>query len=278
MADLAQYVQQLTPVFITAPTARNGVTLLQRLINSSKQMIVYGENTNFMSVVPKLVHSSVQVHNERSAEFNEARKQFLEQTTEGWTSNLWPDPQPLMMVAFEAFYKSVLVYQQCSEKYGYQRWGIKNPLNEPQMIERLRILMPKARYLFIYRNPIDVIKSAKSRKFITTTDQLKQYAAQWAGILTTVVNYGFEQVKVIKYENLISNPDPIIDQIERFAGITGIDRSVMNRKINTFAVSSNVMEGTNTKGYVKPDDLSTDEKKMITDIAGNVMQQFGYSV
>ena len=161
MADLAQYVQQLTPVFITAPTARNGVTLLQRLINSSKQMIVYGENTNFMSVVPKLVHSSVQVHNERGAEFQEARKQFLEQTTEGWTSNLWPDPQPLMMVAFEAFYKSVLVYQQCSEKYGYQRWGIKNPLNEPQMIERLRILMPKARYLFIYRNPIDVIKFGK---------------------------------------------------------------------------------------------------------------------
>ncbi len=278
MADLAQYVQQLTPVFITAPTARNGVTLLQRLINSSRQMIVYGENTNFMSVVPKLVHSSVQVHNERSAEFNEARKQFLQQTTEGWTSNLWPDPQPLMMIAFEAFYKSVLVYQQCSEKYGYQRWGIKNPLNEPQMIERLRILMPKARYLFIYRNPIDVIKSAKSRKFITTTDQLKQYAAQWAGILTTVVNYGFEQVKVIKYENLIDNPDPIIDQIERFAGITGIDRSVMKRKINTFAVSSELMEGSNEKGYVKPDDLSADEKKMITDIAGNVMQQFGYSV
>ena len=278
MADLAQYVQQLTPVFITAPTARNGVTLLQRLINSSKQMIVYGENTNFMSVVPKLVHSSVQVHNERGAEFQEARKQFLEQTTEGWTSNLWPDPQPLMMVAFEAFYKSVLVYQQCSEKYGYQRWGIKNPLNEPQMIERLRILMPKARYLFIYRNPIDVIKSAKSRKFITTPDQLKQYAAQWAGILTTVVNYGFEQVKVIKYENLINNPDPIIDQIERFAGITGIDRSVMKRKINTFAVSSELMAGSNEKGYIKPDDLSADEKKMITDIAGNVMQQFGYSV
>jgi hypothetical protein len=276
--DLAQYVQQLSPLFITAPTARNGVTLLQRLVNSSKQMIIYGENTNFMNVVPKLVHSSVQVHNERSAEFNEARKQFLEQTTEGWTSNLWPDPQPLMMVAFEAFYKSVLVYQQCSQKYGYQRWGIKNPLSEPQMIERLRILMPQARFAFVYRDPIDVIKSAKSRKFITTVEQLQQYAAQWKEILTTVVGYGFEQVKVIKYENLIDNPDPIIDQLERFAGITGIDRNVMNRKINTFALSSDVMQGTNEKGYVKPDDLSADEKKMIVDIAGDVMQQFGYSV
>lgn len=278
MPDLTQYVRQLTPLFITAPTARNGVTLLQRLVNSSRKMIVYGENLNFMSVLPKLVHSSVQVHTERTAEFDVARKQFLEKTTEGWTSNLWPEPQPFMMIAFEAFYKSAATYQQLSEKYGYQRWGIKNPLNEPQMIERMRILMPNARYVFIYRNPLDVIRSAKSRQFITSMDQLKQYAVQWREVLSAVVKYGFPEVWVLKYENLIDDPDPVIDQLERFAGITDIDRTVMKRKINTFAVSSELMAGTNEKGYVKPDDLSADEKKIIIDITGDVMRQFGYDV
>ena len=61
MTDLGTYVQNLQPVFITAPTARNGVTLVQRLLNSSKQIIVYGENTDFMSVLPKLVHSTVKM-------------------------------------------------------------------------------------------------------------------------------------------------------------------------------------------------------------------------
>lgn len=276
MADLAQYVQQLMPLFITAPTARNGVTLLQRLVNSSRQMIVYGENLNFMSVLPKLVHSSVQVHTERTAEFEAARNQFLKQTTEGWTSNLWPEPQPLMLVAFEAFYKSALAYQQCSEKNGYQRWGIKNPLNEPQMIERLRILMPKARFIFIYRHPYDVIKSAKSRQFINNEAELKQYAVQWREILNTVVKYPFPEVWILKYEDLIDHPDSVIDQLERFAGITGIDRSVMNRKINTFALPADQMAGASEKGYVKPDALTTQEKKIITDIAGQVMKQFGY--
>lgn len=278
MPDLTQYIQQLTPFFITAPTARNGVTLLQRLVNSSRKMIVYGENLNFMSVLPKLVHSSVQVHTERGAEFDEARKQFLEQTTEGWTSNLWPETQQLMMVAFEAFYKSAATYQQLTEKYGYPRWGIKNPLNEPQMIERLRILMPKARFVFIYRNPIDVIKSAKSRQFISSEEQLKQYALQWRDVLSTVVKYNFPEVWILKYENLIDNPESVIDQLERFAGIEGIDRRVMKRKINTFAVSSELMAGTNEKGYIKPDELSMDEMKIITDITGDVMQQFGYDV
>ena len=278
MPDLSQYVQQLTPLFITAPTARNGVTLLQRLVNSSRKMIVYGENMNFMSSLPKLVHSSVQVHTDRTEEFDAARKQFLEQTTEGWTSNLWPEPQPFMMIAFEAFYKSAATYQQLSEKYGYQRWGIKNPLNEPQMIERMRILMPQARFVFIYRNPIDVIKSAKSRAFITNVDQLRQYAIQWREVLSAVVKYGFPNVWVLKYEDLIAKPDPVIDQLERFTGISGIDRSVMNRKINTFAVGEQKMAGTNEKGYVKPDDLTADEKKIIIDITGQVMQQFGYDI
>lgn len=278
MADLAQYVQQLTPVFITAPTARNGVTLLQRLLNSSRKIIVYGENLSFMSVLPKLVHSAVQVHTERTAEFAAAREQFLKQTTEGWTSNLWPEPQPLMMVAFEAFYKSAVAYQQSTEKYSYQRWGVKNPLNEPQMIERMRILMPKARFVFIYRHPFDVIKSAKSRKFVTDEAQLRRYALQWREVLSNVVAYNFPEVWVLKYEDLTANPEPVIDQLERFAGVTGIDRSVMKRKINTFALPSDQMEGANEKGYVKPDELSSDEKKIITDIAGDVMQQFGYTV
>ena len=274
MQDLAQYVQQLTPVFITAPTARNGITLLQRLLNSSRKIIVYGESLDFMATLPKLVHTTVRVNTDLSVEFAHARKQFLEQTTEGWTSNLWPDPAPLMMIALEAFYKAAKSYQQSSEQYGYQRWGIKNPLNEPQMIERIRILMPKAKFIFIYRHPFDVIKSAKSRQFITSNEELKRYTLQWREILTGVVKYNYPEIQLIKYENLIATPNPIIKQLERFTGITHIDPAVMQRKINTFA--SNDMEGASESSYIKPAPLSDAEKKTITDIAGDVMMQFGY--
>jgi hypothetical protein len=276
MADLARYVQQLTPVFITAPTARNGVTLLQRLLNSSRKMIVYGENLNFMSVLPKLVLSTVKVHTERTAEFDAARNQFLQQTTESWTSNLWPDSQPFMLIAFEAFYKAVEAYQKCSEQYGYLRWGIKNPLNEPQMLDHLRVLLPKARFIFIYRHPYDVIKSAKSRKFIKSEEDLRNYALQWGDHVSIVAQDNSPEVWVLKYEELIANPDPVIDQLQRFAGVAGIDRSVMRRKINTFALSSDQMAGANENGYVKPDTLSGAEKKIICDVAGDVMQQYGY--
>ena len=278
MTDLGTYVQNLQPVFITAPTARNGVTLVQRLLNSSKQIIVYGENTDFMSVLPKLVHSTVKVHTDQSEIFAHARKQFFEQTTEGWTSNLWPDPQIFMVLAFEAFNKAAAAYQQSSEQYGYQRWGIKNPSDQPQMIKRLKILMPNAKFVFIYRHLLDVVRSAKSRAFIKDDAGLAKYATQWKDILTAVVNAKHSNVWILPYEKLIESPDAMIDQLQQFTGINNIDATVMQRKFNTFQTTDPKIEGTNKNGYIKPQPLSKAEIKIVTDIAGKTMQQFGYEI
>ncbi len=271
--DIAQFVQQMTPVFVTAPTARNGITLVQRLLNSSRQIIVYGENLNFIAALPRLVHSSVQVHNERRDEFAAARRQFLEQAADGWTSNLWPDPQPLMLAAFEAFYRAAVVYQQCSQQYGFMRWGIKNPVSEAAMIERLRVLMPRARFVFIHRHPVEVIKSARSRRFITSDEQLDDYARQWRDVTLGVLQQASPHVWRLKYEDLLADPDRAIDHLQQFAGVTNIDRSVMGRKFNTFAADA---AGADRSGYIPPDALTDDEKHRILAITADAMKQLGY--
>jgi len=278
MSDLATFVKNLDPIFVIAPTARNGVTLVQRLLNSSKQIIVYGENSHFMHTLSKHVYQAVQVHTEHAVKMNQARKQFLEETTEGWTSNLWPDTQVFMMLAFEAFYKEAVAYQQCSEQYGYQRWGIKNPLIHPDMIKHLKILMPKAKFVFIYRNILDVVRSALSRNFIATDAQIAQYATQWKQFLRDVVAAKHPDVSTIQYEKLVESPEPILNELEQFTGITNIDPTVMQRKFNTFQIEDKNRTDTNIKGYVKPHDLTTSQKKIVVDLAGKTMQQFGYAL
>ena len=52
--NLAKLVKQMTPVFLVAPTARNGITLIQRLLNTTRQIIVYGENPAFVQTMPSL--------------------------------------------------------------------------------------------------------------------------------------------------------------------------------------------------------------------------------
>ena len=50
--DLQQAMAAHAPIFITAPSARNGVTLIQRLLNSTRQIMVFGENTLLVDHLP----------------------------------------------------------------------------------------------------------------------------------------------------------------------------------------------------------------------------------
>ena len=273
--NLAQLVKQMTPVFVVAPTARNGITLIQRLLNTTRQIIVYGENTAFVQTMPSLVHSAVQTHVRLGPEMEETRKRFLHETTEFWSSGLWPDTNRFQLLAFEAFYKMAAHYQGCTEDYGHVRWGLKNPMDGPQMIERLQILMPAARFVFIYRDLFDVARSAKSRQFIRNSDDLVHYARTWRENLTAVLADRSDRVCALQYEDLLARPEHHIPRLEQFAGVTGIDAGVLDRKINTFDGPED--RGLSPTGYVEPQTLSGEEIRTLREHAAPALELGGYA-
>ncbi len=274
MPTLSQQAQQMQPIFVVAPTARNGITLIQRLLNSSRQIIVYGENINFVDALPKLVYTSVQTHTRFGQEFNESRDRFLNQTTEYWTSNLWPDTERFMLQMFDAFNRAAVLYQRCSQDYGFERWGIKNPMTCPDMIVRLTALMPQAKFVCIYRNLIDVARSAKARQFIQSPDDFVQLAQLWQENVTALLQTNENYLLVAQYEKLLADPDNMLDRIEAFVGITGIDRTVLGRKINTFDTQSN--PGVAQSGYIPPQPLTPDETRLLVTHAKTALDIAGY--
>ncbi len=265
MSSLAADMQSLSPIIVTAPTARNGVTLLQRLLNSSRQIIVYGENTMIMDHLPKIVRSATFFYKASGEEVKEARRKFLSETTESWTSNLWPDMEAFMLRMYDAFYAGTLVYEQSTRQYGYERWGIKIPMTNPGMVEIFRVLMPNCSVVGIYRNPYEVVRSAKARNFITDLAGVQHYAAQWAANLRALQEKSGE-VHLIAHDDLAANPEAVITKLERVTGVTGMDRTVMDRRINSF------------EGYVEPEPLTDEEAAAIQAHAGEMMVKMGYQV
>ena len=253
--SIAQHAQALMPVFVTAPTARNGVTLIQRLLNSTRQIIVYGENLTLMSTLPSSVHSNVFFFNTAGAELKESRERFLSGDSEYWTSNLWPDVEAFMLQLFDAFYRGVTLYDESSKRDGFQRWGIKTPMDSPQMISRMRSLMPRARFVFIYRDPFEVLRSAKARNFVTDLHSVREYTYKWARH-TNEVLADDNGTLLVPHHELVESPAQWIDELERFTGVRGIDRSVMERRINTFG----------DEGYVDPTPLTNDEEAVIREV------------
>ena len=253
MTTLAAQMQALSPILITAPTARNGVTLLQRLLNSSRQVIIYGENTLLMDQLPAMVHTMTATYRSAAAELLSARSRLLAGETEGWTSNLWPDAEAFMLCMFDAFYRATAVYEQSTLEYGHTRWGLKMPMCHSSMVERWRVLMPRTQIIAIVRDPCAVIRSARARRFVTDEPGALQYARQWSEHVRVLLE-GRERLLLLRHEDLAGAPEDWIPRLESFTGISGIDRSVMSRRFNSF------------DGYIAPEPLQAREERSIRQI------------
>jgi len=274
-ADLTELAQRFQPVIVTAPTARNGITLLQRLLNSTRQTIVFGENVQLVETLPALVAANHSLHYNMGPQIRQSREKFLHETTEYWSSNLWPETEPMMRLSFETFYKAVAIYDGSARQYGFHQWGIKNPMTSTQMIHRLAQLMPNARFVLIYRNPFEVVASAKARRFVQSEQQVADYARQWQERLNAATQQQ-DRLLMVKYEDLTANGDAEIGRLEGFTGVPGIDRKVLSRKINTFR--GETADGHAPDEYIAPEGLTDRERELIVEQAGDAMGWAGYEV
>jgi hypothetical protein len=273
-AEVNRLAHSFSPTIITAPTARNGITLIQRLLNSTRQAMVFGENIHFFDWLPRIAMQSYLAHARLQDEFEQSREKFLHETTEYWSSNLFPDSGNCTAIAFEAFYKYATNYQQTAHHCGFRHWGMKNPMPEPDTIRTLSQLLRPARFVFMYRNPFDVVASAKARRFVTNTQQAAAYARQWRQHLQAIHDQPPTHLLMMQYESLVSDPEPLLQELETFTGLTGIDRSVLDRKINTFAASDT--EGQSPSSYIPPQALTDAERGAIYAEAGDMLKWAGY--
>jgi len=271
---LDQYVQRMEPIFVIAPSARNGITLIQRLLNSTGEIIVYGENAMFMDRLPLLVNTAHNEHEKMKGPFAASRRRFLTQGGEYWSSDLWPDSERFFLVLLEAFYKAAVLYQEHARSDGFPHWGIKNPLSTALMIDRLKVLIPRSRFIFVYRNLFDVARSAKARQFVKSEDDLAKLAQQWQTNVIGVMDAAWDNVCVLRYEEMLVRPEEQIRRIERFTGLDGIDRSVMTRKINTFEGA--LKNGCSPTGYIPPAALGRREAQVLCAQASVALGRTGY--
>jgi hypothetical protein len=262
------------PVVVTAPTARNGITLLQRLLNSTRQIIVYGENKHLCEQVPNAVFTAAEIHNSARADIERARARFLTETTEFWSSTLWPDTGAYLQGAVEGFRRLVHVYQTCSEQYGFPRWGIKHPFSNLIQFDRFFSLLPGALFIYVYRNLFDVARSSKARQFAKTAEDLERLASNWREGVYAVRRVRHKNLLVVRHEDLVADPQQWLARLEDFTGLRTIDRTVMDRKFNTFQGPAQF--GYSPTEYIAPVRLTEAEAALLEKHAGDVLAEEGY--
>ncbi len=272
---MSKSFEEIRPVVITAPTARNGVTLIQRLLNSTRQIIVYGENAHFCQDLPLQVFRLSLVSQKAQSQFGETRRRFFNETTEFWTSNLNPDFSRYAQLLFKMFQEFVKFYQDSAESDGFSQWGIKYPFNNVESFDRFYTLVPQGRYIYIYRNLFDVARSCKARQFTVKLQDYENLARVWDESVKLILQKPQPNLMAIRYEDLIADSSIWLGRIEQFTDIHSIDPQVMTRKFNTFRGSPTA--GHSVSEYIAPLQLTTEENDALKTHASQSLEMTGHA-
>jgi len=153
-----------TPIFIFASGWRSGSTLLQRLVVSGGDALIWGEPWAFCDHVRTLARTLRPLREQDPPEeffFDHIQDHSRTRWQEEWIANLYPEPDALVAAHRQFF---LTLYADPARRRGYRRWGIKEVRLGADEATYLRWLFPAAKLLFLYRNPYHAYRSYRLKR------------------------------------------------------------------------------------------------------------------
>ena len=277
-----------SPIFIVG-LSRSGTTLLSRLLDAHSEIAIFPET--WWSVVLDRLGCIQEFSNwwQTSLFFNEL-----------WGNlNSYRDPAAWVLArvaSHEPRYvgPTAPVLEKLGRAYANERhariWGEKTP-GHALWLPELRDLFPRARVLFMVRDPRDVLVSyddrwnegRRSTEYLITTAALLKYY-----LFRLLYRPGFplEQVRWVKYESLTSQTSAELEQICDFVGVD-FEPSMLNFYRRYANVERDTPEGRHHLLLSKPamtdrigrykEAMSSSQIALVERLFGEEMQAVGYS-
>jgi Sulfotransferase family len=139
------------PVFVFGSGWRCGSTMLQRML--LRECMVWGEPFGSSGLIERLAQplQRFEPHWPLDEWFLE-KAHWSSNLSEEWTANMYPSVQ-CFLDAYVEFFRKLLA--EPSRQRGYSRWGLKEVRYGIEHAVYLQWLFPRARFLFLVRNPYE---------------------------------------------------------------------------------------------------------------------------
>jgi len=228
------------PIIILGP-GRCGSTLLQRILNTSPDMTIWGEHGGFMKGLAQsyfvLTESELVINNLYKREQITPAMVIGEFTDYGksinWVNSFNPS------IVKERYKELIVKLLNNGIDVNTISWGFKEILYNQgdRTIDMWLELFPKTKIVFSLRNPYDVIRSMivswenpkllqqqlENKDFSQIKESTLKYAVRWNNAVSSF-QYWIEEkklnYKVEKYEDMMEKPRKSIQEIFDFLEIT----------------------------------------------------------
>jgi hypothetical protein len=251
------------PVFVLAAGWRSGSTLLQRML--LRHCLVWGEPYGSAGLIERLAQPLQRFSPEwPRKEFFLDSAHWGERLGEKWTANLYP-PVTHLLEAHVEFFRHL--FARPSQQRGYARWGLKEVRYGIEHAVYLRWLFPRARFLFLVRNPFICWASYRRigarvlrfwpEELITTPEQFGRHWVQLTeGFCTRAGEVGG---LLLRYEAL-TGPDFDSRTVETYLGF-GLDAAAQKTSV----------------GAAPPGNLVPEETARLARVVGPLASRLGYA-
>lgn len=272
--DVPNRYLAIAPLIVTSPTSRCGTTLLQRLLSSSGNAFVYGEEVGCQvrALTAWLVGLLQQLERNRAADDACFGRAIAGDLTD-WRPGLSPPSEIMLRAWIETYYQLPASVDRFSSSIGRPIWGFKMPGCTRDVLRSMFSMMPRARVIYVFRNLVDVLRSAKARKFVETDAQIVQLCIEWATNMRETAELSQDQrIMFVEYEELIAHRSAHLRLLETFTGARGVDPQTFDVKVNTFAGDPEL--GYSPTQYIEPAGLTGADRAAVLGEAGPVMDHF----
>jgi hypothetical protein len=207
------------PVFVLAGGGRTGSTLVQRLLISTGEIMVWGEHGGvLLDALQRFVYGMRDwIEREGVASQREA---FLQQRANAWISNINPVHDAFVTAARAALLHALA---EPAAALGYRRWGFKEIRYNGTAIGLLKTLFPDAPIIVLVRHPAAMLGSIKVAPWYKKDYDARPevFLGGWAAISSSLVaaTSEFPGVLVLRYEDLTSDPQRALEALARHVNV-----------------------------------------------------------
>jgi hypothetical protein len=260
------------PIFLLG-TGRCGSTLLQKILNSVDDVVIYGEHGGFLRDVArayflnledKMIEKYIMRENVAGKDPISVFETLKDpQLWSAWTN--WYNRETVrsnFRDFIESFFNPISLEQKVHWGFKEIRYGLAD-----RVVEMLADLYSEGRFVFIVRHPVDVIASKISAR---ASEGIEADAYTWVTQNTSFLDFcrvSSERSKIVHYEKLISNNSQQLNELFHWLGFSLSDRQ------------KDIIETTKPryKGRPRPAKLTHDEVKSINKITQEIRNELGYS-
>jgi hypothetical protein len=296
------------PLFIVG-ASRSGTTMLRSILNRSPNISLAGETHYFDDLRPRVIGKKLPEMTE--AERNRCLDYFRSQSVRPYGTEGDPEQSPLsrsdLLAAAEELGDNAdsvfQAYCQMRTRRNNAIWGEKTPRHVFR-IDDILSAFPSAKIICITRDPRGVVASYRDWKYQggLTTEGKPDYeeairrdherksasyniviaSLMWRAAANAALKaankYGVDRVRVVKYEEVTDDPEPILTSLTSWIGVefgeAMLDIPVHNSSTIKFSASAGLSKAPQMRWR---DALSENEIHVIQSVAGKTMTQLGYA-